>query len=123
MSVNSYSPSDLSRMSQMDRRARGKRIGGPKDILNRRFERSYLSLVNIGNECGESGLLDSVPVITELHISSSRHIWPATCSIIFSKPPQLRSLNANLWDNEKKYLNLRRRARNGRQSFPKPGSV
>ena len=116
LSVKVYSPTDISRLGQSEARARRRHIGGPKDILDRRFERSYVRFTSPEKEANESGLLDSVSALTELHIDAGnlRHVWPASCSTIANKLPRLRSFNASLWDNEKKDLNLRKAARNGR---------
>ncbi|KAH7409547.1 hypothetical protein BKA64DRAFT_665211, partial [Cadophora sp. MPI-SDFR-AT-0126] len=111
LSVKVYSPSDISALGQMEARARRRKIGGPKDILDRRFHKSYLKF--IFDEAGETHLLDVVPAFKEIAIEGgiSRHIWPASCSFIASKTPRLRSLRLGLWDNEKKDIELRKRAR------------
>jgi hypothetical protein len=113
LSVKVYSPSDISVLGQMEARARRRKIGGPKDILDRRFHKSYLKF--IFPEGGERHLLDVVPAFNEIAIEggTSRHIWPASCSFIASKTPRLRSLRLGLWDNEKKDIELRKRARDG----------
>lgn len=115
LSIKVYSPSDLSRLGQIEARARRKRIGGPKDIFDRRFEKSYLQFICPEKAGDENHLLDSVSAIHEIHIEGGllRHIWPASCSTIISKAPQLQSFHARLWDDEKTNLELRKWARNG----------
>ncbi|KUJ09072.1 uncharacterized protein LY89DRAFT_690614 [Mollisia scopiformis] len=116
LSVKVHSPSDLSCLGQMDARARRRRrlIGGPKDLLNRRFDRSYLRFVCSQTAGDINHLLHLVPAISEMDINGSgpRHTWPASCSTIASRTPQLRSLKLRLWDNERNDLELRKGARN-----------
>jgi hypothetical protein len=121
MSVKVYSPSDLSRLGQEEGRARRalkNRIGGANDILDRRFDKSYLRLVNPKNDGKASALPHFVSAITEIDITAGnlRHMCPASCSLILSKLPGLRTFNAYLWDNERKDLDLRKRARHGSYS-------
>jgi hypothetical protein len=120
LSVKFYSPSDLFRLSRDERRARvqERSLGGPKDILDLRYDQSYLRFIPLKTEAGEEILLESVYVITELRVEPGdlRHMWPAACSQIAVKLPRLRSCNAYLWDSENKDLRLRKGARNGKRS-------
>jgi hypothetical protein len=121
MSVKVYSPSDLSRLGQEKGRARRalkNRIGGANDIFDRRFDKSYLRIVNLENDGEASALPHSVSAITKIDITAGnlRHMCPASCSLILSKLLGLRTFNAYLWDNERKDLDLRKRARHGRHS-------
>lgn len=119
LSVKFYSPSDLFRLSQDERRARVQKrsLGGPKDIFDLRYDQSYLRFIPLKTEAGEEILLESVYVITEIRVEPGdlRHMWPASCSQIAAKLPRLRSFNAYLWDSEKKDLRLRKSARNGKR--------
>jgi hypothetical protein len=114
MSVKAYSPSDLSRLGQEEGRAQrvplANRIGGTNDILDRRFDKSYLRIVNPENDGEASALPHSVSAITKIDITAGilRHMCPASCSLILSKLPGLRTFNAYLWDNERKDLDLRK---------------
>ena len=121
MSVEVYSPSDLSRLGQEEGRARRalkNRIGRANDILDGRFDKSYLRLVNPENDGEAFALPHSVSAITEIDITAGylRHMCPASCSLILSKLSGLRAFNGYLWDNERKDLALRERARHGRHS-------
>jgi hypothetical protein len=113
LSITAHSPRDLSQMGKKGRRNWIR--GSTKDILNRRFDKSYLQFIFAGNKGDENFLLDSVSAIKNVQIwCCDRHIWPAACSTIVSRLPQLESLNVSLFDNEKKDLELRKRARNGK---------
>ncbi|KAE9362878.1 hypothetical protein N431DRAFT_565013 [Stipitochalara longipes BDJ] len=116
MSVKVYSPSDHSRLGQKEGRARRAlrhRTGAAKDIFDRRFDKSYLRLVNTENDGEASALPHSVSAITGIEITAGylRHMYPASCSLILSQLPRLRTFRAYLWDDERKDLDLRKRAR------------
>jgi hypothetical protein len=62
------------------------RIGGANDILDRRFDKSYLRIVNLENDGEASALPHSVSAITEIDIKLGylRHMCPASCVLSFS---------------------------------------
>ena len=120
LNVLAYSPSDLFRTPEEERKERVKmRHYQPADLLSERFERSYLRLVSTGASASET--LPDLPIITRLHVGSGffsgplgpRLIWPGSASAIASKLPRLQDLKLTLWDNEKRNLNLRKTARGG----------
>jgi hypothetical protein len=49
--------------------------------------------------------------------SELRRFWPASAFLIASKLPRLFNIAFNLWDTEKKDLDLRRRARDGMKQY------
>ena len=111
---NIYSPSDFSRQSKEVFKARQwERIRGGKDLFHLRYSKSYLCLFPF--KAGEV-LLESVEAITNLYIEGSapRHVWPASCSQIIATLPRLQIFSADLADSEKRDLELRKSARNGK---------
>ena len=110
-----YSPSDISRTQgeKFETRYQGARLGRFKDLKDRRFEQSYLRLLQQDSENASGLMLKSAPAITEFQLNDDcrRHIWPADFSAVIGRLPRLRCLNACLFDNEKRKLDLRKSAR------------
>ena len=128
--LQAYSPSDPSRMKE---RALEERLGNPRralggrdrDLLAERFQSSFLRLITTDTNSGsQQELLPVVSYITKLEIVDSgpigfndlRRFWPGSVCLIASKLPRLLTIDFSLWDTEKKDLDLRRRARNGRDN-------
>lgn len=120
--LRAYSPGDVSHVGRDEGLARRRRVKsrakGPKDLLDRRFAKSYLRLIALDVETKDQDPL-SLPVvsaITQICIigeEPNRNIWPASGSAIAASLPRLRYVEANFCDCEKKDLELRKRARAG----------
>ena len=129
LSLQAYSPSDPSYMKQgtlMDRLGKARHGIGGRDLLAKRFQSSFLQLVTSNtNTTSLQDLLPVVSYITKLEIVDSgptgarelRRFWPASAFLIASKLPRLLNIAFNLWDTEKKDLNLRKRARDGIEQY------
>jgi hypothetical protein len=108
--IHAQSPSDPIRG---DGRTKAARYTPQKDLLQRRFERSYLQV-------SEEDLRSLPPVmaVTTLMIDGAmgfqRLIRPSATAIIASKMPRLQNVVLDLKDNEKQDQELRKRNRNGK---------
>ena len=82
-----------------------------KDLLSRRFERSYL---RIGDE--HLRQLPIVRAVTQLDIPMAhpRLLWPASSAIISSKLTRLQSVEIRLCDNDQRDRALRKQNRTGK---------
>jgi hypothetical protein len=118
LSVKAHSPSDMIYCGTEKGKARlQRRRLGKKDLLDRKFERSYIRFVSLDEDEKASGskALPVVPAITRLHCRPGhpRHIWPASCSEIAASLPGLREFDSYLCDNDKR-VEVRRKNRNGK---------
>ncbi|RHZ64675.1 hypothetical protein CDV55_106551 [Aspergillus turcosus] len=113
--IQAQSPSDVIRGDRQ--RLKAARYTPQEDLLQRRFERSYLEL-------SEEGLKSIQPVmaVTTLIIHGGvgyeRLIRPSATAIIASRMPRLRNMALNLKDNEKRDRELRKRNRDGKILSP-----
>lgn len=93
------------------------RFDRTEDLLNRRFETSYLQL-------DESFKSLSVPIISSLNVDglscNGRVIQPASCARLASNLACLRSVTLALSDDCKQDKPLRKRNRNGMSYYPPP---
>jgi hypothetical protein len=107
--LQAQSPSDL-----LDRqRLRAARMEPETDLLQARFEHSYLYVSQ--NDLED---LASVNAVTFLLVTGPhRMINPASCSYLAAKLPRLRKAELALSDNEKRYPELRKRNREGNHTF------
>lgn len=118
--ITAQSPSDIGAIpDQRERRIRKKaaRFDRTEDLLNRRFETSYLQL-------DESFKSLSVPIISSLNVDglscNGRVIQPASCARLASNLACLRSVTLALSDDCKQDKPLRKRNRNGMSYYPPP---
>ncbi|KAJ5637143.1 hypothetical protein N7490_007022 [Penicillium lividum] len=112
LSIIAQSPSDIGAIpDERERRKRRKaaRFDREKDLLNLRYEKSYLQL-------DESFKSLSVPIISSLSVKKlyfyGRLIQPASCARLASNLPCLRSVILDLNDDCKRDKSLRKRNRN-----------
>jgi hypothetical protein len=114
LSIKAQSPGDAVPSIEGRKRSLEARQHPTRDLLSRRFEQNYLQF--------DEGSLDDLPAvnaITELSVDAGyrgqRFITPASCAMIASKLPRLRTVWATLCDCEKRDLALRKRNRNGKK--------
>jgi hypothetical protein len=115
LSIQAQSPGDPLR-GDRQRLKRGRHTP-EEDLLDRRFERSYLQV-------SEENLRNLPPVmaVTTLIIYGGlrfeRLIRPSATAVIASKMPCLQNMALNLKDNEKHDQELRKRNRDGKIISP-----
>ncbi len=134
LSVQAFSPSDLSQASAHEKRVRRHQYG-EKDFHDARFYQSYLCFVDSNGRmtmADEEIQFPEVHVITELDLNAgtrdwtfgdTRRIWPTACSIIVGKLRQLQALSTNLHDGDKRNNVGRIFARNGKNLFHRQSPV
>jgi hypothetical protein len=79
------------------------------DLLQRRFEQSYLHLAQ--KELEDAPSVQAVTYL--LVVGNPRLISPASCSYLVTKLPRLQRVQLKLFDNEKRDSELRKRNREG----------
>ena len=129
--LKAYSPSDPSRMEREALKQRSshayRSLGGrDRDLFAQRFESSSLEILTTDTTTSsQQKQLPVISIITKLMIMDGgfcgdhifRRVWPASAFLIASKLPRLFNIDFFLWDSEKKDLDLRKRARDGRDTF------
>ena len=128
LSVTAYSPSDWSHMDPKELEVRKKTAPagiGPRDLKNRRFERSYLRLSTSSANLSRKEILPTVSIITNLNINrrcpvlrpTLRAFWLPSISAIASRLPRLRVIEISLPDGDKRGLGSRKKSREGKSIF------
>jgi len=123
LSICAFSIRDISSMpyEEVIHGRKAAKYGGSGDILDRRFEQSYIGFLDQSDaKAGER--MESVAKITDLRVDCGwsnrwRYISPVASSIIASNLPHLENMNSWLWDNEKKNAGLRESSRQGMRNL------
>jgi hypothetical protein len=128
LSVQVFSPSDVSQASTGMERLYRLQVGEDGEYHKTRFEESDLSFVdsNGGWTLGDRDIpLPEVHAITELDMNGDARRWdfqlrqilPTACSLIVAKLPRLRRFSGHLLDRDKKNNVSRILARNCKYVF------
>jgi hypothetical protein len=130
LSVQVFSPSDLSQASAQEKRMR-RRQYGEKDFHDARFDQSFPGFVDSNGGLtlkDEEVQLLEVQVVTELDLNAGtrdwtfgdlRRIWATACSAIIAKLPRLQTFSTNLHDGDKRNNVGRVFARNCKNLIPR----
>lgn len=127
LSLLAYSPSDIFNVKRPDefrtRFKRAKTSMEARDLLNRRFERSYLQLLKSDTASAEKEVLPVVSVVTKFKIDyknqvrGPRRISPAAACTLASRLPRLRAIDFSFLEDGKRGVNLRQVARKGKHQI------
>lgn len=114
--LTAQSPSDPSPGNAFAYRRQRTRRGLEKDLLELRYQSSYLELLADPDDNGGGGTVlphANLPFTTFIvhSMPPKRFFSPAACCHLAARMPRLKQVNWQLWDNEKKDIGLRRRMR------------
>lgn len=113
--ITAFSPSDISRCSAVQIERRNQDFNH-RDIFGDRYIHSILQLVRPANAAVEE--LPAVKSVSELISGKERHISAAAWASIINSLPNVKKIDFDLWENEKKDVELRKRLRDGKAGNP-----
>lgn len=115
--LTARSPSDPRPGNDFVHRRQRTRKGLDKDLLELRYQSSYLKLLPDPDDDKGGTVVQHVnlPFTTFIvhGMPPKRFFSPAACCHLASRMPHLKQIKWQLWDNEKKDIALRRRMRDG----------